>query len=154
MDLKSMFPLDQIVIKPKTIESSLSMAIIGLRDVVPSIDLFPVNKIFCKFDVSGDSKHPVHTNKHAVINGAANVFEVITIDIDVPVDIEYAPTLTVYVYDNAFAVFGERLVGIANIPLRPYCKKILDQLKTIASAFDEVKSHQGTSTLGTLKAIP
>lgn len=63
------------------------MAIIGLRDVVPSIDLFPVNKIFCKFDISGDTKHPVKTNKHAVMGGSCNIFEIITIDVDVPLEI-------------------------------------------------------------------
>ena len=44
------------------------MAIMGIRDVVPSLDLFPVKKIFCKFDISGDSKEAIKTNKHAVIN--------------------------------------------------------------------------------------
>ena len=63
------------------------MAIIGLRQIVPSLDLFPVNKIFCKFDISGDSKHPVLTNKHAVFSGSAYVLEIITIDVDVPVDL-------------------------------------------------------------------
>jgi hypothetical protein len=75
------------------------LAVIGLRDIVASIDLFPVNKIFCKFDISGDTKHPVKTNKHVVIEGSCNIFEVITIDIDVPLELEYSPVLTVYVYD-------------------------------------------------------
>lgn len=126
LDLKSLFPLEQINIKPKMVDASLSMAIIGLRDVVPSIDLFPVNKIFCKFDISGDAKHPVKTNKHAVIAGSCNVFEIVTIDVDVPIDIQYAPTLTVYVYDTVFGIVGERLVGVANISLKPYCQRVLD----------------------------
>ena len=75
------------------------MGIIGLRDVIPSLDLFPIKKIFCKFDISGDTKDSVKTNKHAVINGSSNVFEIITLDIDVPNDIQYAPVLTVYIYD-------------------------------------------------------
>lgn len=63
------------------------MAIIGLRDVVPSIDLFPVNKVKCRFDISGDTKHPVNTSKHVVIAGSCNIFEIITIDVEVPLDI-------------------------------------------------------------------
>lgn len=102
---------------------------------MPSIDLFPVNKIFCKFDISGDTKHPIHTNKHAVLNGASNVFEIITVDIDVPVDLQYAPTLTVYIYDNVMGIIGERLVGVANIPLLEYCQKVLTQLSAVTSVF-------------------
>jgi hypothetical protein len=65
----------------------MSMAIIGLRQIVPSVDLFPVNKVFCKFDISGDSKHPIVTNKHAVFNGSADVLEIITIDVEVPTEL-------------------------------------------------------------------
>lgn len=100
------------------------MAIIGIRDIVPSIDLFPVKKIYCKFDISGDTKDAVLTNKHPVLGGACNVFEVITLDIDVPTNIEYAPVLTVYAYDMALG-FCERLVGVSNIPLTDHCKKLL-----------------------------
>jgi len=73
-----------MTIKPDTVQGSLSVAIIGLRDLVPSINMFPIKKIFCKFDISGDSRDPVKTNKHAVIGGSCNVLEVITLDIDVP----------------------------------------------------------------------
>ena len=75
------------------------MAIIGLRDIVPTLDLFPVKKLFCKFDVSGDTKDPILTNKHAVIGGSSNFFETISLEIDVPLDLNYSPVLTVYVYD-------------------------------------------------------
>ena len=110
------------------------MAIIGLRQIVPSIDLFPVNKIFCKFDISGDSKHPVLTNKHAVFSGSADVLEIITIDVDVPVDLQYSPTLTVYVYDNitGLGAIGDRLVGVASIPLYPYCSRVIEQLNSVS----------------------
>jgi hypothetical protein len=84
---------------PKTVPGVLSMAVIGLRDIVPTIDLFPVKKLFCKFDVSGDTKEPVITNKHAVIGGASNFFEVLSLEIDVPLDLTYSPVLTVYAYD-------------------------------------------------------
>ena len=63
---------------------SLSMAIIGIRDIIPSINLFPIKKIFCKFDISGDTRDPIITNKHAVIGGSSNFLEVITLDIDIP----------------------------------------------------------------------
>jgi len=124
------FPVDKIDIKPETMECSLSMAIIGLRDIVPSIDLFPVNKVFCKFDISGDSKHPVLTNKHAVFSGSADVLEIITIDVSVPKDLQYSPTLTVYVYDNITGLggLGDRLVGVASIPLTEHCKSLLASL--------------------------
>jgi hypothetical protein len=110
------------------------MAIIGLREVVPSIDLFPVNKIFCKFDISGDIKHPIYTNKHAVRNGTCNMFEIITIDLDVPIEIEYAPVLTIYLYDNILGLMEERLVGVANIDLKEYCRTIIQgQIGDVAS---------------------
>lgn len=63
------------------------MAIIGMRDIIPSLDLFPVKKIFCKFDISGDSKEPVTTNKHPVLSNSSNIFEIIALEIDVPLDI-------------------------------------------------------------------
>lgn len=63
------------------------MAAIGMRDIISSLDLFPVKKIYCKFDISGDSKEPVKTNKHAVRNGSSDIFEIITLEIDVPLDI-------------------------------------------------------------------
>jgi hypothetical protein len=148
LDLRSLFPLDKINIRPKTVEASLSMAVMGLREVVPSIELFPVNKVYCKFDISGDSRHPVKTNKHAVISGSCNVFEVITIDLEVPTDLQYAPTLTVYVYDNVFGIIGERLVGVANIPLRPYCKRILDQLNSVANILLD------NNPLGAMRTMP
>jgi hypothetical protein len=116
------------------------MVAIGLRDIVPSIDMFPVNKLFCKFDISGDSKHPIYTGTHAVFGGSCNVFEVITIEVDVPVDLEYSPILTVYVYDNMMGVFGERLVGVANIPLIEYCRKVVEKVDIVSKILkDNVK---------------
>jgi hypothetical protein len=97
------------------------MAIIGMRDIIPSIDLFPVKKLFCKFDISGDTKDAVITNKHAVIGGSSNFFEVITLEIDVPLNIDFAPVLTVYAYDNLMGFLGNRLVGVTNIPLKKHC---------------------------------
>lgn len=113
----------------------LSMAIIGLRDVTPSLDLFPIKKLFCTFDISGDSKDSVKTNKHAVIKGSCNVFEIVSIEVDVPKDIQYAPVLTVYVYDQLMGILGKRLVGVANIPLDRYCKKVMERYYNTATAF-------------------
>ena len=63
------------------------MACIGLRDIIPSLDLLPVKKIYCKFDISGDSKEPVTTNKHPVLANSSNIFEIIALEIDVPIDL-------------------------------------------------------------------
>lgn len=101
------------------------MAIIGLRDLIPSINCLPVKKVFCKFDISGDTKEPVITNKHPVLGNSANFLEIISLEIDVPTDLNYAPVLTVYAYDNAMGFLGSRLVGVANIPLEKHCRKIL-----------------------------
>lgn len=111
------------------------MALIGLRDIIPSINFFPVKKIFCKFDISGDTKEAVITNKHAVLGGACNIFEVISLEIDVPTNLEYAPVLTVYVYDSVMGFLGTRLLGVANIPLKIYCFEVLKKLNNVASAF-------------------
>lgn len=111
------------------------MAIIGLRDIVPSIDFFPVKKVFCKFDISGDTKEAVVTNKHAVIGGASNMLEVVSVEIDVPLDVDYSPVLTVYAYDHVMGFLGTRLLGVANIPLEKYCRKVLASLKQSTSAF-------------------
>ena len=127
---------------------SLSLALIGLRDIVPSIDLFPVKKVFCKFDISGDTKDPVITNKHAVKGGACNIFEVITLDIDVPVNLEFSPVLTVYCYDNLMGFLGSRLVGVTNIPLGKYCKKVIKDMNKVTAAFkigDKSKSLKITA---------
>ena len=106
LSFKDAFPTT-VDIRPKSIESKLTMAVIGLRDIIPSLDLFPVNKVFCKFDISGDNKYPIVTNRHAVLGGAANIFEVITIDLDVPIDYEnYSPVLTVFVYDTVFSLIN------------------------------------------------
>lgn len=85
--MKKQFPLDKISIQPKVRPGMLSVGIIGLRDIIPSLDLFPIKKLFCKFDISGDTKEAVITNKHPVIGGASNFLEIITLDIDVPFDL-------------------------------------------------------------------
>lgn len=87
----------------------------------------PVKKIFCKFDISGDTKEPVITNKHPVITNSSNIFEIISLPIDVPIKLIYAPVLTVYIYDSVMGILGTRLLGVANIPLKKYCYKILDK---------------------------
>jgi hypothetical protein len=111
------------------------MAAIGLRDIIPSIDMFPVKKLSLKLDISGDTKEPIITNKHAVIGGSCNLFEVLTIPIDVPLDLMYSPVLTVYVYDHLMGFLGTRLLGITNIPLEEYCKKVQIKLEASAAAF-------------------
>jgi len=127
--------LNKINIKPEVVPGVLSMAIIGIRDIIPSINLLPVKKIFCKFDISGDTKEPIITHKHAAIGGACNIFEVLSLEIDVPTDLDYSPILTVYVYDNIMGFLGSRLVGVSNIPLEKFCKKVLDKLKATSKAF-------------------
>lgn len=112
-------------IMPQSIPAVLSLASIGLRDVVTSLDMFPVKKIFCKFDISGDSKEPITTNKHPVSGGSSDIFEISTIEVDVPTDLQFSPVLTVYVYDSIMGFLGKRLVGVANIPLEKYCKKVM-----------------------------
>jgi hypothetical protein len=110
------------------------MAVIGLRDIIPTINLLPVKKIFCKFDISGDTKEPVLTNKHPVIGGACNLCEVISLEIDVPLNLDYAPVLTVYVYDNLMGFMGSRLVGVTNIPLEKYVIQALEMRKKLLKA--------------------
>ena len=104
------------------------MAIIGMRDIIPSLNCLPIKKIFCKFDISGDTKDPVLTNKHAVMGGACNFLEVISLEVEVPTDLNYAPVLTVYAYDSVMGFLGSRLLGVANIPLEKYCRKVLKAL--------------------------
>jgi hypothetical protein len=104
------------------------MAIIGVRDVINSLDLLPVKKLSCKFDVSGDSRDPIITNKHVVRGGSCNIFEIISIGIDVPLDLTYSPVLTVYIYDTVMGFLGTRIVGVTNIPLLPYCEQVLNSL--------------------------
>lgn len=106
-----------------------------MRDIIPSIDLIPVKKLYCKFDISGDTKEAVLTNKHAVKNGACNMFEIITLDIDIPFNIEFSPVLTVYVYDNMMGILGSRLLGITNIPLVSYCEKVLESMNQVKRQF-------------------
>ena len=117
--------MEKINIKPKTVEGMLSIVIIGLRDIVPAIDLLPVKKLYCKFDISGDTKDAVVTNKHAVIGGSCNFLEIVSVDVEVPINLNYSPVLTVYVYDHIMGILGSRLVGVTNIPLEPYCSKML-----------------------------
>ena len=116
------------------------MAVIGLRDVIPSLNLLPVKKVFCKFDISGDTREPVITNKHPVQGGASNFLEVISLDIDVPTIIDYAPVLTIYAYDASLGFLGNRLVGVSNIPLEKYCAKVLRKLKKASNAFTQGSS--------------
>ena len=107
-------------IKPAVHPGTLSVAIIGIRNVIPSLDLFPIKKLYCKFDISGDSKEPIITNKHPVKGGSCNIFEIISVEIAVPLDIDYCPVLTVYAYDNLMGFLGSRLVGVTTIPLKKY----------------------------------
>jgi hypothetical protein len=114
----------------------LSLIIIGMRDIIPAIDLLPVKKLFCKFDISGDTKDAVITSKHPVIGGSCNFLEIVSIEIDVPLNLNYAPVLTVYVYDNIMGILGTRLVGVTNIPLEKYCKIMLDHMHNVANVMN------------------
>jgi hypothetical protein len=116
-----------VSIKPRVSPGIISIAMIGIRDVLHTLNLFPVKKIFCKFDISGDTKDAVITNKHPVIGGSCNLLEIVSVDIDVPENLEYAPVLTVYVYDNYLGILGSRLLGVTNIPLEDYCKEIMQK---------------------------
>lgn len=69
------------------------------------------------------------------MGGSCNIFEVISLDIDVPTNLEYSPVLTVYVYDHVMGFMGTRLVGVANIPLEKFCRKVLDKLTSTIDAF-------------------
>lgn len=111
------------------------MACIGLRDVVSSIDLFPLKKVYCSFDISGDTKEAVVTNQYPVQGCAVSILEVVTVNVNIPLDIIYAPVLTVYVYDNKMGFLGDRLVGVVNIPLKRYCKRLLKHFKKITNVF-------------------
>jgi len=135
-----------IKIAPPTLPGVLSMACIGLRDVIPSIDLIPVKKIHLKFDISGDTKDAIITNKHAILGNSANVFEIITIELDVPTDLKYSPVLTVYAYDNVMGFLGQRLLGVANIPLERHCEKILSSLSSV-TGFMKSGSKQKSSLM-------
>jgi hypothetical protein len=113
------------------------MAVIGLRNMIETLDLFPINKVYLKFDINGDMKHPIYTAKHAVRNNSCDFFENITMEMDVPLDIYYSPTLTVYIYDNVFGVFNERLIGCANISLYGHCYDVIEMSQNIT----EIMSH-------------
>jgi len=91
---------------PEVNPGTISIAMIGIREVLSSLDLFPIKKIFCKFDISGDSKEPVVTGKHPVMSGSTNFFEIISVDLDVPTNLEYSPVLTIYAYDNLMGFLG------------------------------------------------
>lgn len=123
------------------------MAIIGMRDIIPSINMIPVKKIFCKFDISGDTKEAVVTNKHPVIGGACNLSEVISLEIDVPTNLDFSPVLTVYAYDNVMGFMGSRLLGVTNIPLEKYCRKVLKNMQKVSNAFTDRKSQFSGSAL-------
>jgi hypothetical protein len=50
-------------------------------------------------------------------------------------DLQYAPVLTVYAYDNMMGILGTRLLGVANIPLEKWCKKVLKHYNETSNAF-------------------
>jgi len=135
MDLKDKFPVEKINIKPLVSPGTISIAVIGMRDVLSSLNLFPIKKMFLKFDISGDSKDAIITNKHPVKGGACNFLEIISVDLDVPHELDYAPVLTVYAYDNLMGFLGTRLLGITNIPLLSYCEEIMMKKNFVSNAF-------------------
>lgn len=61
------------------------------------------------------------------MGGSCNLLEIVSVDIDVPENLEYAPVLTVYIYDNYLGILGSRLLGVTNIPLSKYCEQILEK---------------------------
>ena len=87
IDMRGKFPLEKINIKPPTTPGVLSMAVIGMRDIVSSLDYLPVKKLSLKFDISGDSKEPITTEKHGVKGGSTNFFEMVQVEVDVPLDL-------------------------------------------------------------------
>jgi hypothetical protein len=124
IELRDKFPLDKATIRPPSKPCTVSIAGIGIRDLVPTLNLFPIKKMFCKFDISGDTKGTIVTNPHPVIGGSCNIFEILSLPVEVPLKLDYAPVLTVFFYDNLMGIFGTRLVGICNIDLRSYVERI------------------------------
>lgn len=80
--------------------------------MIDSIDFIPMKRLSCKFDVSGDTKDAMDTNKHVVNHGSCNISEIITVPVDIPLNPLFSPVLTVYVYDHVLGVLGTRLAGI------------------------------------------
>jgi hypothetical protein len=73
-------------------------------------------------------KNVVKTNKHGLVGRSSNLLEVITLDIDLPIDNMFTPVLTCYAYDDLFGFMGKRLIGICNISLDRYAAKIISKI--------------------------
>ena len=66
-----------VSIIPPTVSCNLNIVCIGLRNLVDSISFVPLKRLSCKFDVSGDTKEAMQTNKHLVRYNSCNIGEII-----------------------------------------------------------------------------
>ena len=66
-----------VSIVPPTVSCNLNIVCIGLRDLVDSISFIPLKRVTCKFDVSGDTKDAMETNKHSVRYNSCNIGEIV-----------------------------------------------------------------------------
>ena len=117
-----------ISIIPQTLPCNLNIVWIGWRDIIDSMSFVPIKRLSWTFDISGDSKEPIETNKHLVSFNSWNLSEIISVPVDIPIDPLFSPVLSVYIYDHALGLIGTRLIGMCHIPLNRYVKIALKQM--------------------------
>jgi C2 domain len=103
-------------ITPPTIPAFLEVTTLGLRDLE---SIFGVHKTFIQFELPSGKKF--HTIKASVPTPTSpNFLQVIRVEIDVPIELLYAPMIDIEVRDIMFGGFIKRLIGSASLNLADY----------------------------------
>ena len=104
-------------IYPRSIEGFLQIGCIGLRNAIPSLDLFPLRSISFVYNIDGDTHNPPRTKRVPIKEGTCNVLESTTVNFRIPLDPMFTPVLSIFVYDNYLGAFAQRCLGMAAIDL-------------------------------------
>lgn len=124
-------------IAPDTMKYYINMKILGLREL-ESTGILPVKRAFIKFDVdslrSRAEKSYLHEKKFIKTEpkdtgSNPNILTVVNLEIDLPADAEYCPSLNCAVYDYILRGLSQPLIGNFSIPLGDFMKSTSAELE-------------------------
>ena len=113
-------------IMPIFVEKTLSVNILGLRDLKPALGWLPVNKAFLRFDLNslelpGISQSITPMETQPFESGSdPNILTTLSSKVRLPKDPLYASSLTVTVHDYLFKGGSQPLIGSISIDIGKY----------------------------------
>ena len=133
-------------IVPVFTDKSISINILGLRDLKPAVGWLPVHKAFLRFDLNSlelpgisQSVKPIETQPFDE-GSDPNILTTLSAKVKMPTDPLYSSVLTVTVHDYLFKGVSQPLIGSFSIDIGKY----FFPSKLFADGFKRVLSNKAT----------